>query len=261
MIYILGGRGFVGSAFARACEAAGGEYRIIDRENYSRLAGSSCDLFINAAGNSKKFLSGRAPLRDFDASVRSVRSSLTDFGFKRFVLISSADVYPDSSAPETTSEDRELDVARMSAYGFHKYLAELCVRHAARDWLIVRCGGFVGPGLRKNAVFDILNGGPLWLDPKSELQYIHTDQAAAAVLRLADLGVAREIVNLCARGVVSLSQVMGWAGREVAVEAGSPLIRCELDLSRALSFVELPETAHAVRQFVASHASEGDAAS
>ena len=42
MVFILGGRGFVGSAYARVCNAAGREFRVIDRENYASLTGRSC---------------------------------------------------------------------------------------------------------------------------------------------------------------------------------------------------------------------------
>ena len=79
MIYILGGRGYVGSAVARLCAARGLDHRVITRENYAELAGTSCRVFVNANGNSKKFLSTREPMTDFDASVRTVRQTLVDF--------------------------------------------------------------------------------------------------------------------------------------------------------------------------------------
>jgi nucleoside-diphosphate-sugar epimerase len=33
MIFVIGGNGFVGSAFGRACETAGREYAVITRQN------------------------------------------------------------------------------------------------------------------------------------------------------------------------------------------------------------------------------------
>jgi len=97
MIYILGGQGFIGSGIASACESAGREYTIVDLHNYESFRGKKCRILINAAGNSKKFLTAQDPIRDFDASVRSVRTSLVDFACEKYVLISSAAVYPDSS--------------------------------------------------------------------------------------------------------------------------------------------------------------------
>ena len=123
MIFIIGGGGFVGSAFVRSCAKAGKEFSIINRQNYGEFVGKRCDVLINANGNSKKFLAQKDPLQDFDASVRSVRASLIDFRHDYYIYLSSCDVYPDCSSPETTSEDQKLDVSEQSPYGFHKYLA------------------------------------------------------------------------------------------------------------------------------------------
>ena len=250
MIYIIGGKGFVGSAFVRASAAIGKEIMVIDRQNYGEFIGKSCDVLINADGNSIKFLAQQNPIQDFDASVRSVRASLMDFAYECYVYLSSCDVYPDCSSPQTTSEDQELDVSKQSAYGFHKYLAEQCVRHVAKRWLIIRFGGFVGPGLKKNPVFDILNGGPLWLDPESELQFMHTDQVANIVLTLLDRGLHHEILNICGMGVVKLHEVMNQTGKHVPVQPGSPKVRYEANLNKISALTEIPETRLTVFNFV-----------
>ena len=250
MIFILGGRGFVGSAFARACEHAGREYAVIDRQSYGDFVDRRCEVLINAAGNSKKFLAARDPMGDFDASVRRVRASVMDFRFDVFVHMSSCDVYPDCSSPSLTSEDQPLDVAAQSPYGFYKYLGELCVRHGARRWLIIRFGGFVGPGLKKNAIFDILNGGPLWLDPGSELQYMRTDEGAKIVLELLDREIRNDVFNVCGRGVVRLEEVIRWAGRKVKVRPGSPKVRYEVNTRKIANVVQIPETRTTVFEFV-----------
>jgi len=253
MIFLLGGRGLVGSAFARLCEHNGTPYTIIDRENYGSLTGQSCELFINANGNSRKPLATREPMTDFDANVRVTRQTLVDFRFERYIHLSSCDVYPDCSSPALTSEAQVLDPAVQSPYGFHKALAESCVRHAARDWLIFRLGGFVGPGLKKNAIFDILNGGPLWLDPGSARQVLHTDDAARLVLDLAKRSQTSDVFNLCGSGVVSLAEVLADAGREVPVTPGSPRVHYEVNIEKVSRLVEVPETRRTVAAFVAGY--------
>ena len=250
MVFILGGHGLVGSAFARHCQRTGRPYTILDRQNRASYAGRACDVFVNANGNSSKLLATREPLEDFDASVRSVGASLRDFAFRRYVLISSCDVYPDCSSPETTRESRQLDPGLQSAYGFHKLLAEQCVRHAAADWLILRCGGFVGPGLKKNPIYDVLHGGPLYLDPASELQFLHTDRAAEITFELLDRGVRREVFNLCGSGVVALREVTALERSPVPVQPGSPRVRYDVALEKILALVDLPETRPAVLAFV-----------
>ena len=79
MIYILGGNGFVGSAYARYCAAKGLPHQVITRENFARFESTACDVLINANGNSRKFLADREPLHEFDLSVRSVAASLAAF--------------------------------------------------------------------------------------------------------------------------------------------------------------------------------------
>ena len=252
MIFILGGNGFVGSAIARACRSRGLEHEIIAPDNYDSFRGRACSVLINANGNSKKFLSNEQPLLDFDLSVRSVRASLLDFRYDSYVYLSSGDVYPDCSTPETTREDRPIDPSKQSRYGFHKSLAEQCVRHVAAKYLIFRMGGFVGPGLKKNPIFDILNGGPLWLHPDSELQFLPSDALAETILRFVGRGMMNETFNVAGRGTIRLAEVIRAVGRDVAVKEGALPIRYEIDLERILQYVELPATREAVLDF-ASH--------
>src|SRR4029078_8534880 len=109
VIYIIGGRGYVGSGFARYCRARGLPHQVITRENYGQFAGHSCDALVNANGNSRKYLADRDPVAEFDQSVRSVAVSLSVFKAGSYVLISTGDVYGDPSGTSTTEEGRELD--------------------------------------------------------------------------------------------------------------------------------------------------------
>jgi len=258
LIFILGGAGLVGSGFARHCASTGLPHTVITRENYAEWRGHSCEILINANGNSRKPLAREAPLDEFDASVRSVRASLLDFRCSLYVHISTCDVYPDCSSPSLTREDFPLDPARQSPYGFHKFLAELCVQHAAPRWIIARCGGFIGPGLKKNAIFDVLRGGPLWLDPASRLQFLHTDAAAAAILDLAASAPANQIYNVCGRGTIAIQEVIDAAGGPVPVQPASPAVHYEVNIDKALGHVDLPGTRAAVLDYVRSQAARID---
>jgi nucleoside-diphosphate-sugar epimerase len=250
-IFLIGGAGYVGSAFARLFERRGDDFHILERDTYANFIGQSCDLLINANGNSVKMLGVRDPLADFDASVRTVRSTFADLKAARYIHISTCDVYPDCSRPELTLESSSPDLTRQSPYGFHKWLAEQCVRHAAPDWLIFRMGGFIGPGMRKNAIFDILQGGPLWLDPASELQFLSTGRCAEIVTDLAlRTDLSGEVFNLCGRGVVRLSEVIEAAGRPVTVNPGSQRVRYEVSIDKISRYVDVPATRDAVLDFV-----------
>ena len=251
MIYILGGEGFVGSAYARLLRELDEPFIVVTRANYGSLRGSACSVLINANGNSRKFLATRDPLRDFDASVRSVAASLEDFRAQRYIFLSSGDVYPDTSSREATREDTPIDLSRVSRYGLHKYIAEQLVRSVHPAWLVVRMGGFVGPGLKKNAIFDMLTGDPVWLSPESELQFISTDSAARLVWGLVQSGALREVVNLGAEGLLHLGEFHRMVESASSFKPGAPTVRYKLSLERLrrLSGKPLPRTADCVSEF------------
>lgn len=258
MIFIIGGRGFVGSAYARWCDLSGAEYKIITRENYNDLIGAECDLLINANGNSSKILSVKEPMTDFDMSVRSVRKSLVDFKADCYVHLSSCDVYPDCSSPQTTREDAFIDISRQSPYGFHKYLAEQCVMHGHKNWLIFRMGGFIGPGMKKNAIFDILKGDTLWLDPASELQYINTDTAAGLVMEIVKQKTKNEIFNLCGDGLIKLEEVIQFVDSKVRVNPGSSKVRYQVSTDKIKGKAKLPSTRDMVFAYLQSSLSRAE---
>ena len=250
MIYVMGGEGFVGSAILRALRADGRTCIALTRRNYEEHRGGKCEVFINANGNSSKVLASRDPGFDFDASVRTTRRALLDFEAERFVQLSSCDVYPDCSGPESTDECTPIDHSLQSPYGFHKSLAEACVRHGARRWLILRMGGFVGSGLRKNAIYDVLEGGRLFLDPESRLQFLDVDAAAAMVVRLSDMGHWNQVINLVGRGVVCLRDVIEWSERSPTVESGSPIVRYDVSVRKLSRLMDVPESAQSVKRFI-----------
>ncbi len=240
MIYIIGGNGFVGSAYARLCEARKLPHTVITRDNYDSLVGTSCDILVNANGNSKKFMADRDPKWEFDASVRSVLHSLEDFQSGAYVHLSTGDVYPDQASPAVTAEDTSIDARKQSRYGLHKHLAEQLVLARHPRPLVMRMGGFVGLGMRKNAIFDMLNGQPVWLTPDSELQFINTDTAASLVWRLVERGASNQIVNLGAAGVVRIGDIHARLSSPSPFSPEARSVRFELSTARLAELAGAP---------------------
>ncbi|MGO8918825.1 MAG: NAD-dependent epimerase/dehydratase family protein [Stellaceae bacterium] len=256
MIYVIGGKGFVGSAYVRLFQSLGLEHRVLTRDNFDSFRGTSCDVIINANGNSKKYLSDREPLTDFDQTVRSVADSITSIRCGTYVFLSSGDVYPDQTRAEMTHEERQIGAAQTSRYGFHKLLAETYVRGVHQRWLVMRMGGFVGPGLKKNAIYDMLTGGQVWLSPESELQFISTDHGARLVWQLVEREVANEVVNLGARGMIRLGTLHQRLKSPSVFRAAAPTVRYELSLEKLERLVghALPDTQTEVETFLTSWA-------
>lgn len=254
MIYILGGNGFVGSAYTRLFQSLKLPYQVVTRDNMSSFAGMPCDILINANGNSKKYLADRDPLADFNLSVQSVAETLELFHPRLYIFLSSGDVYPDQTSPSTTREESDIDPSRLSRYGLHKLLSEKLVQGGCDRWLIFRMGGFIGRGLKKNAIFDMLKGRSVWLDPDSALQFISTDHAAQIIWRIAEAGIYNTIINTGAKGTIRLRDVHSEISSTSNFAPGSPKITYELSLGRFHRFGKgaLPNTADEVREFIAS---------
>jgi len=252
-VLVLGAKGFVGSAFVRAASREGFECLGIDLDNYEAFRGRQADLLVNAAGNSKKYLARSEPREDFRISLCGLLDSFFDFGFRHYVYISSVDVYPDHEDPAASVEDTPIDVARISNYGFHKHLGEEMVRHYLPSWLIVRLGGVLGPGLKKNPVYDLRHGHPLRVDEESRYQYLGTDFLARAVYELARRERWNEVFNACGAGTVSLREIRLLMGAPLRYRLDCPpRERYEIDNTRLSGVVEIPPTRRTVEEFLAS---------
>lgn len=249
---VLGGKGFVGRAISEEATRRGYSVVVVDKDEYEGARGTACDLLINANGNSKKFLARENPRLEFDLSVRSVLHSIHDFPAKRYVHLSTMDVYPDVSDPRLNHEAVPIDTSRQSPYGFHKYLAEQIVRHYAKDWLIFRMAGFVGQGLWKNSIYDLLNNAPLRVHPDSEYQYLNTCDLARAVFEIVQQPLSREIFNITGRGVISLRSVSALIASHRLDPAWDalPQERYEMNVDKISRLVQIPETKDTVSAFI-----------
>ncbi len=247
-LIVLGSAGFVGTAIVAEARARGLRAHELDRDTYR--PGLAARWLINANGNSKKFLAREQPALEFDLSVRSVMQSLHDFRVERYCFLSTIDVYDNVSDPACNAEDAPIRRDRLTAYGLHKLLAEDLVRHHAPQWLILRMGGFVGPGLRKNSIYDLLKGRPLRVHPDSRYQYQHTRALAATALDLLQAGAAREIWNAAGDGTISLREIAEWIpGAHLPAPEGRPE-HYEVNLAKLKALRPVDSTRETVRRFV-----------
>ena len=250
-VLVLGGKGFIGANLVEYCRGEGMETLSVDRDDYSRNVAASCDVLINAAGNSAKYLAAENPRLDFSLSVTPLLESFFDFHFRHYVFISSVDVYPDHRDLAASREDAVIDPARISHYGFHKLLGEAMVRHYTPCWLIVRLGGILGPGLKKNPVYDLLHGQPLRVSEESRYQYVSTEFLARTILAIIASDRLREIFNVCGQGTVALKEIRSWLNKPLAyAQEDVPREVYEINNQKLSGIISVPESRKAARQFV-----------
>jgi len=252
-IAIVGANGFVGSAFDRLLSAKGYDVLRVTRQTYAKLAGTRVDILIEAACNSKKFFAEERPYEEFEASVIHRLHTLRDFPARRHLHISSVDVYPDLSSPATTSESTPVSAEDSSFYGLHKWMAEELVRKYCKNWLIVRLAGMVGPGLRKNPIYDILHGLPLRIHPESRYQFLSTDDAASISWSLVEEEQSGETYNVCGEGAVTPLQIAALAARKLdfsmLAPGATPRI-VDINVDKIASVRKIALTTDTVRSFV-----------
>jgi dTDP-4-dehydrorhamnose reductase len=121
--------------------------------NIASIDGKSFDTVVCAGAPAQKWVANRDPDKDRQ-NLQALIGHLETIRCDTFILISTVDVF---SNPVGVDEHSPVDEAGLHAYGLHRRMLEKFVEsHFARH-LIVRLAGLVGPGLRKNVVFDLLN--------------------------------------------------------------------------------------------------------
>lgn len=161
---LIGHTGYVGQALKRqtsfeALYASG---------NLQEIAGRSFDLVVCSAAPAKKWIADRDPEADI-ANIQRMAAHLKLASAAQVVLISTVDVFADCRGRD---EDSPIEEAGLSAYGCNRLWLERFVADNFTNVLIVRLVGLVGPGLQKNALFDLHNDNALEnIDARGSFQF------------------------------------------------------------------------------------------
>lgn len=185
---LIGHTGFVGSNLRPALDRAD----FYNSSNIAEMTGEAYDEVICCGVSAVKWLAIKEPEQDW-AGIASLKGVLETIQVRRFTLISTIDVYPEP--------DRELDESAdltglpNHAYGRHRLALEQWVAGQFPEHLIVRLPALFGPGLKKNALFDLMHGNAVQnINPAATFQWYPVERLST------DLKVAvranLQIVNL-----------------------------------------------------------------
>lgn len=162
---IIGYSGFVGESLSRQTHFAA-RYR---SANIASIDGQQFDVVVCCAAPAQKWIANRDPEADRE-NIESLIAQLSKMTCKVFILISTVDVF---KTPVSVDESTRVEEEGLHPYGLHRRLLEKFVESSfPGSHLIVRLPGLVGPGLRKNIVFDLHNDNSLHaIDSRSIFQF------------------------------------------------------------------------------------------
>ena len=161
---LLGSSGFVGSTLLAQTTFAG-HFR---STNIQELSNNKWDLVVCAAAPGAKWIANQDPDAD-RTNIDTLIQHIDQTDCQRFVLISTVDVFAD---PIGVDEQSLVKEDGLHAYGLNRRALEKFVEGRFENHLIIRLPGLVGPGLRKNVIFDFQNNNNLeMIDSRSVFQF------------------------------------------------------------------------------------------
>jgi len=150
---LIGYTGFVGSTLLKQAHFES----LYRSTNIGEIEGKSFDTVVCAGAPAQKWIANREPEADRQ-KIDGLIAHLKTIQCKTFILISTVDVFKN---PLGVDESTDVDESGLHAYGLHRRLLEKFVEKQFPRHLVVRLPGLVGPGLRKNVIFDFLNDNNL----------------------------------------------------------------------------------------------------
>lgn len=161
---LVGFTGFVGSNISQ-------QHRFDDfynSKNIDDIKDNTYDLLVFSGVPAVKWKANKEPEKDLQV-IEELENILTTVKAKKFVLISTIDVYP---VTEKKDEDFDCSTLENHAYGSNRLKFEqFCSAHFD-NCTIVRLPALFGDGIKKNVIYDLLNDNCLdMININSSFQY------------------------------------------------------------------------------------------
>lgn len=146
---LIGFSGFVGGTLLRQTHFDS----LFNSRNIHEIEGREFDLVVCAGAPAQKWIANQDPAADLE-KIQGLIAHLRTVRCRTFILISTVDVF---MRPVEVDETSPVPEDGLHAYGLHRRYLERFVEELFPEHLVVRLPGLVGPGLRKNVIFDLHN--------------------------------------------------------------------------------------------------------
>ena len=188
---LIGHTGFVGGNLLREHPFTG-RY---NSTNIDRIAGEHFDLIVCAGAPAAKWKANADPAAD-RAGLGRLTAALERVTAQRFVQISTVDVYG-----QPAGVDEDCPPSGAAAYGRHRLELEHFVRDRFQA-MVVRLPALFGPGLKKNAIYDLMNNNQVEkIDTRAVFQFYNirrlwSDIRIAVAARVSLIHLATEPASM-----------------------------------------------------------------
>jgi nucleoside-diphosphate-sugar epimerase len=207
---LIGYSGFVGGNL-RAAHAFD---VLVNSKNVEELRGRDFDLVVCAGTRAEKWKANRDPDGDL-AGIERLIDALRDVRARRFVLVSTVDVFDD---PFGVDESATADARH--PYGRHRRLLETLCAHQFPT-LIARLPALFGPGLKKNALFDLLHDNQVdKIHPDSSYQFYDVTWLWPDVEKAEGAGI--QLLHLATEPIAMREIASRCFARELRAPSGAP---------------------------------------
>jgi len=188
--------------------------RATSPEDMEKIKNSGVDVIIHCAFNSHRGINSDSLYYYLEDNV-FLTKKLVSIPHKKFIFLSSVDVYPKGVG--VYSEEEIIDMDSISGiYGITKLMSESIVKTYCVNYLILRCTALLGKCSRKNWLIKIIEDDKyfLTLSGDSRFNYVlHSD-----ILDFIKFSIDHElkgIYNLASSENITLLEITNMLGRKV----------------------------------------------
>lgn len=216
---LIGYSGFVGSHIKEQHHFT----KLYNSKNIDDIKDEIFDEVVCSGLYAVKWLANKHPDKDSD-DIQRLKLLLETVQAKRFILISTIDVYP-----VLYGKDEDFDCHSMvnHAYGTHRLEFEDFCRNKNSECFIVRLPGLFGEGLKKNVIFDLLNDNCLEvINPGSSFQYYDLKYLWGDIQKAVSSDI--HLINLFTQPVPTKEIIKNYFPSKVVGQKAAP--ECHYDL-------------------------------
>jgi hypothetical protein len=189
---LIGDTGFVGGTLLKRRHFDS----TYNSRNIETIQGRTFDRLVCAGVPAVKWIANREPEQDW-RNIRRLLDNLKATTIQHFVLISTIDVY---SEPNGLTENDAPSVERLQPYGLHRLKIEQFVKQHYASCTIIRLPALFGAGLRKNALYDLVNVNQVEkIVPNAEFQWYSMRRLADDIDRIRTAGI--DLINITAEPI------------------------------------------------------------